>query len=139
VLRFKVNSGQDYLDQLKSMKAEIVIQVGESDKLLLIEDLGMPKKQKTSTEADFKRLAKKIHFNDSRPEAVKGILDVLGLEKDIANKFWAFFPSEVENEFAKKELSYQNHRFEDIKETIFRINVKDGKYEIEVVEQKLKR
>jgi hypothetical protein len=138
VLRFKVKDGQDYLDQLKAMGAEILVPIPDSEKCILIADISKPKEQKTASDDDLKRLAKKIKFSDSRPEAVKSVCKTLGL--DFSPKaFWAFFPSDIEEEVSKKELNYRNRRSEDIQETIFRVVVKEGKYEIVVEEQKIKK
>lgn len=138
VLRFKVKDGQDYLDQLKAMGAEILVPKPNSEKCILIADISKPNDQKTASDDDLKRLAKKIKFSDSRPEAVKSVCKTLGL--DFSPKaFWAFFPSDVEDELSKKELNYRNRRSEDIEETIFRVAIKEGKYEIIIDEQKIKK
>jgi hypothetical protein len=139
VLRFKVESGRDYIEQLKAMGAEIIFQVPDSERIILIADLGKPKEQKQASEEDQKRLAKKVKFNDSREQAVKSVIGTLGLENVSPKSFWAFFPKEVEDEIARKELNYRNRRSEDIEETVFRVRVKDGKYEILVEEQRVKK
>jgi hypothetical protein len=138
VLRFKVDSGRDYLAQLKAMGAEVLIPIPETEKYILIADLGKPKEQKQATDDDMKRLAKKVKFSDGRREAVGAVAQTLGLEFT-PQSFWAFFPKELEEDLAKKELSYRNRRSEDIEETIFTVVVKDGKYELRVVEQKIKK
>jgi len=139
VLRFKVESGRNYLEQLKAMGAEILIEIPDTKKCTLIADLSKQDDRKEATDDDLKRLAGKVKFSDSRPQAVKAVLGTLGLEKVDAKSFWAFFPKELENDLAKKELSYRNRRSEDIEETIFSVVVKDGKYEIKVEEQKIKK
>jgi hypothetical protein len=139
VLRFKVSSGQDYLDQLKAMGAEILVPIPDSDKCILIADLSKPNGQKTASDDDLKRLAGKIKFSDSRKEAVNGVAQTLGIEKVSPKSFWAFFPKDVEEELSKKELNYRNRRSEDIEETIFRVFIKEGKYEIVVAEQTIKK
>jgi len=138
VLRFKVKDGQDYLDQLKAMGAEILVPKPDSEKCILIGDISKPNDQKTASDDDLKRLAKKIKFSDSRPEAVKSVCKTLGLDFS-PKSFWAFFPSDVEKELSKKELNYRNRRSEDIEETIFRVALKEGKYEIVIDEQKIKK
>lgn len=139
VLRFKVVSGQDYLEQLKAMGAEIIVPISDSEKYILISDLHKPNEQKTASEQDLKRLANKIKFCDTRPEAVRQVVRVLGLENVSSKEFWAFFPKELEEELSRKELSHRNRRSEDIAETIFRVVVRDGKYEIHVDDQTIKK
>lgn len=138
VLRFKVSSGQDYLDQLKLMGAELLVPIPNTDKCILIANISSPKDQRTATDDDMRRLADKIKFSDSRPEAVRGVSRTLGLDFT-PNSFWAFFPKELEDDLAKKETGYRNRRAEDIEETIFRVTTRGGSYELLVDEQKIKR
>jgi hypothetical protein len=139
VLRFKVESGKDYIEQLKAMSAEILIEIPNTKKITLIADLSKQDQRKDATDDDLKRLAGKVKFSDSRPQAVKAVLGTLGMEKVEAKSFWAFFPKEIEDDLAKKESSYRNRKSEDIEETIFSVVVKDGKCELKVVEQKIKK
>lgn len=137
VLRFKVASGRDYLDQLRTMGAEMLFPQPNSVQSTLIPDLNKPNDRKLASDDDLRRLAEKVKFSDSRQEAVRGVSQELKLEFT-PNSIWAFFPRELEEELAKKEKAYRNKRAEDIEETIFRVTVRNGKYEIEVVEQKFK-
>jgi hypothetical protein len=139
VLRFKVDSGRDYLEQLKAMGAELLIQIPDTEKCILIADLNKPKEQKQASEEDFKSLAKKVKFSDGRLEAVKAVTKTLGIEDFSPKSFWAFFPKDVEDELSRKELNFRNRRSEDIEETIFSVKIKDGKYELKVEEQKVKK
>jgi hypothetical protein len=138
VLRFKVESGKDYLEQLKAMKAELLFPTATNDKTILITDLSKLDERRETTDDEMKRLAKKLFFSDSRTEAVNAVCKTLGMEKDIPKMFWAFFPEEISKACASKELAYKNRKVEDIKETIFKVVVKDGKYELTVIEQKSK-
>jgi hypothetical protein len=138
VMRFKVSNGQDYVDQLKIMEAEILIPIPDTDKMIVIKDLSKPDDQKNGTNDDFERLGKKPKFYDDRKEVVMAVAKVLKVDQHAPKAFWAFFPKKVEEELAKKELSYGNKSSEDIEETKFLITIKDGKYEIQVIDQKLK-
>jgi hypothetical protein len=138
VLRFNVTDGQDYLDQLKAMGAEILIPLADQN-YLIVPDLNKPKDYTSVTEEGLQRLAKKIKFSDSRSAEVKAFCRALGLDNLSPKEFWAFFPKELEAELSKKELGYANRRPEDIEETVFRVTLRDGKYEIKAVEQKVKR
>lgn len=138
VLRFNVSDGPDYLNQLRAMGAEILIPVADQN-YLLVPDLNKPTEHKILTEADVQRLAKKIKFNDPRPAIATAICIAIGLDNISPKEFWAFFPKELEDELSRKELGYRNRRPEDIEETIFRVTLRDGKYEIKVYEQKVRR
>ena len=139
VLRFKVNSGRDYLEQLNAMGAKILVPVPpDGSKCMLIEDIKNPSVQRVATDSDLRGLGNQIKFSDSRRDAVQGVAGALGL--DFTPKtFWAFFPKGLEDELARKETNYRNRRSEDIEETIFRVVVRGGEYEVVVDEQKVKR
>jgi hypothetical protein len=141
VLRFRVTSGRDYLDQLKAMRAEVLVPLPPDDKkCLVIENLENPAGQRVATDADFRRLAGKIQFTDTRREPVREVIGALGLNVPGQPKaFWAFFPKDLEEELARKETSYRNRRAEDIEETVFRVTIRGGKYDIVVDEQVIKR
>ena len=139
VLRFRVDSGRNYLEQLKVMGAEILVPYpNNSDKCLLFSNLSNLNERKDAGDDDMRRLSNKIKFSDSRREAVKAVSQTLALDFS-PTSFWAFFPKGIEDELAKKETSYKNRRAEDIDETIFRVKVNDSSYEFIVDEQKLKR
>jgi hypothetical protein len=138
VLRFKVESGRDYIEQLRLMGAEVLVPVPDSKKSILIADLSKPREQKEASDDDLKRLAKKVKFSDGRKEAVKAVAATLGIDFS-PKSFWAFFPKDVEDELWKKESGYRNRRAEDIEETIFIVRIRDGKYEFLVDEQKIKK
>jgi hypothetical protein len=140
VLRFKVSSGHDYLAQLRMMHAEVLVPIPGSEKCVLVQDLDRPDEHKTATDDDMKRLADKIKFSDSRPSAVRDVIAALKLDiSPPPSQFWAFFPKDIEDELSRKEKNYRNRQPDSIEETIFRIAVRGGSYEIVVDEQKVKR
>ena len=134
-LRFKVSSGRDYLDQLKAMKARLLIPIPGSDKCFLIDNLDNPGTPRTVDPADFGSL---LRFVDSRPEAVNSVIGALGLDVK-TRSFCAIFTKEQEAELAKMETNYRNRRAEDIEETIFKVTIRGGVPEVYVDEQKVKR
>ncbi|MCE9567618.1 MAG: hypothetical protein K8U57_36925 [Planctomycetes bacterium] len=134
-LRFKVNSGRDYLDQLKAMDAQLLIPIPGTDKCIHIKDLNDPSSQKTVDPAQFGDLLK---FVDSRADAVNGVIGALGLPSG-PRSFCAVFTKDREAKLAKMETSYRNRRAEDIEETIFKVTIRGGEPEIVVDEQKVKR
>jgi hypothetical protein len=141
VLRFRVAGGKDYVDQLRAMGAEILIPLPPDDKkCILIRDLNNPGTQSVATDADLKRLGGKIQFADTRRDQVRDVLNTLGVNATGQPKtFWAFFPRELEDELARKETSYRNRRAEDIEETIFKVTIRGGNYELVVDEQIVKK
>ena len=53
--------------------------------------------------------------------------------------FWAFFPKEVEEKLAHLEKGYRNRRPEDIEETVFKVTIRGGNFEMVVDDQIMKR
>jgi hypothetical protein len=140
VLRFRVASGKDYLDQLRAMGAEILVPLDDKKppQSILVPDLENPTAQRVASDADYKRLAGKIQFSDTRKDQVREVCAALGVKTD-AKTFWAFFPKSLEEELAHKEKSYRNRRSEDIEETIFRVVVRGGKFELVIDDQRVKK
>ena len=140
VLRFKVAGGSDYVDQLKAMGAEVLIPLTSDKDCILIPDLSNPAAQKVASDTDFKRLARKIQFSDNRPAQVRDVLATLGVKAPGNPKaFWAFFPKNLEDELASMETNFRNRRPEQIEETIYQVTVRNGKFELKVVDQVAKK
>ncbi len=141
VLRFRVAGGKDYVEQLQAMGAEVLIPLPPDDKnCILIRDLSNPGGQTVASDADLKRLARKIQFSDNRPAQVRDVLATLGVNAPGQPKaFWAFFPKNLEDELAAKETNYRNRRPENIEETIFQVTIRGGKFDITVVDQVAKK
>jgi hypothetical protein len=139
VLRFSVRGGSDYIAQLRSMGAEILIPL-EGGKSIIIPNLQNPSEGRVATDADISRLAKKIQFSDNRRAMVREVIEALGAQVPGEPKaFWAFFPKEVEDDLARKEKAYRNRRAEDIEETVYRVIIRGGSYTAEVDDQVIKR
>jgi hypothetical protein len=138
VLRFKVESGRNYLEQLKAMEAELLVPYPNSEKCVLIQNLDNLSDQRTATDEDMRRLSNKVKFSDGRREAVRAIAQTLKLDFT-PGSFWAFFPRKIEEKLAQKETNYRNRRAEDIEETIFSVRVTGGEAEFVVEEQKIKK
>ncbi len=140
VLRFRViPGGRDYIDQLRTMRAEILVPLTSDKDCLIVPDLSNPRAHRVATNEDFNRLAGKIQFSDNRPAMVREVLDTLGIHSQHAKAFWAFFPKDIEEELAMKEKAYRNKRPEDIEETVFKVTIRGGKPEVVVEDQILKR
>jgi hypothetical protein len=138
VLRFRVSSGRDYLDQLRAMQAKILVPVPNSDKAIFFPDLNDLSRHRIATDDDLRQLANQIKFCDTRRDAVWQVAGTLQLDFK-PTTFWAFFPKTLEEELARLERNYRNRRPEDIEETIFRVTFRGGRPEVVVEEQTLKR
>lgn len=138
VLRFQTNDGVDYVKQLAAMGASILVPLPpENKQCLIFTDLNNPN-PRNATDDDLRGLSRQIKFSDTRPASVEGVRSALRVTQP-AQSFWAFFPRGLEDELSRKELSYRNRRSEDIEETIFRVIVRGGNYEVVVVGQTPKR
>jgi hypothetical protein len=144
VLRFKVQGGRDYVDQLKSMGAVLLFPRPEDAKQCIFYSLGNDRPDGAGPDGSLasdrliSALANKIRFSDARRDAVQGVARAVGLDFN-PRTFWAFFPKDLEEKLARLETSYRNLRSDDIEETIFRVTMRGGSYDIIVDEQRRKR
>ena len=144
VLRFKVQGGRDYVDQLRSMGAVLLFPRPEDTKLCMFYSLGndrpagAPADGGLAGDTLINALANKIRFSDARRDAVQGVAGAVGLDFT-PRTFWAFFPKELEDKLARLETGYRNKRSDDIEETIFRVTMRGGSYDVIVDEQRMKR
>ena len=136
-LRF-VAAGREYLEQLAAMKAVIVVPLPPDEKdAMVFRDLRNPKGSRMADD-EWTKLAGQIQFLDTEPKSVRGVADALGMTQ-APRRFYAFFPRELEEDLARKETGYRNRKAEDIAETVFRVTVRGGQYDIAVAEQTPKR
>ncbi len=134
-LRFKVNSGRDYIDQLHAMGAKLLVPMPGTTKCVLIENLDNPKGQRIISANELGPYADLLKFADSRREAVGAVAGTLGLDFT-PETFFAVFTKEMEADLARKETNYRNRRAEDIEETIFRVIIRGGVPDVGVDEQR---
>ena len=121
-LRFKVSSGRDYLKQLETMGAKILVPMPGTEKCLLVENLSRPENRRVVSGNELGVYADLLKFADSRSEAVAAIAQAL--ELDFTPKtFFAVFTKELENDLARKEANFANRRPEDIEETVFKVTI----------------
>ncbi len=137
-LRFKVSSGRDYLDQLRAMGAKLLIPMPGTEQSVLIEDLRNPNQKRVVGKDELSLYADLLKFGDSRRDAVQGVAGALSLDFT-PRTFFAIFTKELEADLSRKETAWNNRRAEDIEETIFVVGVRDGSFQVNVTEQKLKR
>ncbi len=139
VLRFKIKDGDDYLNQLTALGAEIIILSSDSEgEVLLYKDL-VTSKEKKLTQENMMLLSKRFPMTDRRKDMLELLCKSLGLEGKSAKVLAAYFPEKLEQEMSRKELNYDGARVENIELTTFRVWYKEGKYEITVLQQKLKK
>jgi hypothetical protein len=137
-LRFKVSSGRNYLDQLQGLGAKILVPIPGTEKCLLIKDLNNLSDQQVLTADQLGQYGNLIKFWDSRRDAVGGVAGALGLDFR-PTSFCAVFSKDFENDLDRKEKQYRSRRPEDIEETIFRVTLAGGGYEVVVDEQTVRR
>ena len=138
VLRFNTRSGRDYLRQLAALKAVVMIPVPpENKRMLILRDPANPRADEFATDADIREQAAKVQFQDARRQSNEAIREALGLPAAPA-AFWAFFPKSLEDEMARLEVAYRNKRPEDIRETVFQVEVIGGAARLVVVAQRMK-
>ncbi len=139
VIVFKTQGGRDYLDQIQALGAKVVVPMGDDKITMFFRDLaGDPPTGKVMTEADWPELSGLVQFSDFTADSNEQVGRALGLGK-LRKGFWAFFPKELEKELARKEVGFQQRRSEDIEETKFEFTRRNGKAELVVVNQKIKR
>ena len=137
-LQFQTASGRDYLNQLKSLGAVVLVPVPPGNKQMYIfRNLDNPVPGTILTEPEWQELSKQIRFSDIKRESVVGVGQALNLDFT-PDVFWAFFPKGVEEELARLEQSYRGLRTEQIAETKFKVTMRSGRYEFAVAEQRRK-
>ena len=139
VIVFRTAGGRDYLDQIQSLGAKVIVPLADGKTTMLFRTLnGDPPVGKVMTEADWPELSGLVQFSDYTPDSNVQVGQALGMGK-LPKGFWAFFPKELEKELARKEVGFQQRRAEDIEETKFEFTRRSGKAELVVVSQKIKR
>ncbi len=139
VIAFKTAGGRDYLDQLKSLGAKVVVPTADGRGMILFRNLdGNPPQGKLMGDSDWNELSGLVQFADYTNLTREQVGPALGMGK-LPKGFWAFFPKEVEKELARKEVGFQQRRSEDIEETKFECVNRGGKYELIVTRQTLKK
>lgn len=139
VLRFKISSAADYLDQLATLGAIIVVPTPpQNDPCVLFSDLRNPRQRKTVSLADLSVYSDQFKFSEAREGVKSSLATALGLGSDPPS-LWVIMPKKFEDELARKERNYRNRREEDIEETVFQMVIRGGTYDILVYDQIPKR
>ena len=132
-LSFNTRDGQDYLNQLRALKATLIIpQPPDYAKAFIIKDIGRPQEREPFNGNPDGQM----FFLDASPESAAKVAAALGLDFSPPN-FAALFPKEIENKLAELERKYRNRKESEIRSTTFKIFVRGGKYEIVVTGQEV--
>jgi tRNA A-37 threonylcarbamoyl transferase component Bud32 len=143
-MQFQVNnSSEKYVAQLQALGAILAIPVGKRANVTeygIVRDLSA--RPVKLLEEDIKEIKRLVCWRDDKPDSVKGVISVLRLRLH-PDHFLAFLPEEEEQKLLRLELDYLKERHpgrteDDISLTKFRFKTGNGKYILEVVEQKLK-
>ncbi len=138
-MQFVTSSGRDYLNQLATLKAVIVVPIPPDGKTAYVfKDLINPKPGNFVEEKEWMKLAGQIQFCDFRKQSVTEVSAALNMNFTPAS-FFAFFPRDLEAELSRLEVAYGNKQADQIEETKFEVTVRGGVSKIVVVSQKLKR
>jgi hypothetical protein len=138
ILRFSTKSGNDYIGQLKALKAVVMVPVPpENKKMIYLKDLNNLATNVYATDADIQAQNNKIQFSDIRKDSCEAISEALRLGFT-PSSFWAFFPKDLEETMSRLEIAYQNKKSEEIRETVFQVIVRGNTPQLTVVAQRLK-
>jgi hypothetical protein len=139
VLRFKTDTGRDYVNQLSAMGAIVFIPLKADDKKgYLFRDLKSGKPGELIDANGLSNVADLIQFCDFKRTSVREVASALNLNFD-PDSFWAFFPRTLENDLARKEEAFLGRKAEEIAETTFQVVVREGRADIVVVGQKARK
>jgi len=127
-------AGHDYLRQLEGLGAILAFPTGD-DKFLVIRDLRS--RPFRTVEEDIKTF-NMIWWVDDKSRSVESLADALGV-RPVPDYFVAFFPVKLENQLLEKELQAFRGNEEDIDETVFKVERRNGQYEPVVSQQKARR
>ena len=139
VLRFKTDTGRDYLNQLSAMGALVFVPIPpDNNRGYLFRDLKNPGAGELIDEVGLAKIAGLIRFCDFKRQSVREVSGALNIAQ-MPDSFWAFFPRSLETDLARKEEAYLGRRAEEIGETVFQVVVREGRAEVIVVGQKAKK
>lgn len=145
---FNTIDSADYVAQLQGLSAVLAFPVRENGNdfdYRVVRNL-TPGHSKLLNE-DIQRIQAMIRWIDDKPRNAIGVMTVLGLPQPKVSPdklhFIACMPEKLEQKLLNLELGYLQKRSpgrseDDIYETKFKINVRNGKYQPEVYEQTLK-
>jgi hypothetical protein len=131
---FNTRDGQDYIRQLQSLRAIVAIP-GPDNTYMVYEDLAKPPVQKTMD--DLSKIDR-IYWIDDNPQSVDSFARALKLPSK-PELIAAFFPYEFEQELADKERKHlRRGSVDDILWTKFQVVRAGGRYDVQVVDQKMR-
>jgi hypothetical protein len=122
---------EDYTRQLDALGAILAVP-DKGGRYRIIRDL----KQRPA-KGDVEDLAKigRIFWVDDEPESVRRLAKALQLDP-VPPQVITLFPEKLEQELLKRELDYSGLKEDEIEQTWFKVVRRDGKYVVEVADQK---
>ncbi len=132
-LVFDTKDAEDYAKQLEDLGAILAVPEEKGGYRVFRDLKQRPAKGKVE---DLKTI-KRIFWIDDAPKSVASLAKALQL-KAVPKHIICFFPEKLEKELLDKELKYQKRKEDEIAETRFKVIRREGKYDVEVTEQKLK-
>ena len=136
-IRFKFEDAREFCQQLAAAKAVVYVPEGKDGKKgTLYTDLTNPQVGRPAEKSD-PIFNGRLGMYEQDAKKVAQMLKFLGAPE--ATTYGVFFPKEFYDELATKELAYRNRRKEDIGNTVFAFRMRDGKYEVVVIDQTVKK
>ncbi|MBX9581883.1 MAG: hypothetical protein K2X87_16385 [Gemmataceae bacterium] len=138
-IRFKFEDVREYCKQLAEAQAVVFVPDGGVDAKsgTLFADLNNPKVGRPTTTSD-PAFSGRLVMYEQDAKKVRLLLDYLGVGGQ-SRVYGVYFSREFQEEMARKELAFRKRRREDIESTTFGFVNRGGKYEVVVLDQRLKK
>jgi hypothetical protein len=121
---FGTHSGEDYLRQLAGLNAILAVPTGEEEYVFYRDLHQQPAKAEPGQLSQMNQ----IYWTDEQSHSVRNLSRALGLAY-VPSHIIAFFPPELERKLREKERQAYSGNEENIRETNFRIERRNGQYE----------
>jgi hypothetical protein len=131
-MAFDIRSGADYANQLRSLGVIIAVELpDEPGKARVFRRIEANAKGEVEDLSNIKRMP----WIDARAESVGELCRYMGI-RPVPPRLIAYMTEEMEAKLLQLELNYRGRDEDTIKETIFRIVPRGGRYEPQVREQR---
>ncbi len=131
VMSFSTIGGQDYLRQLSALGAIVVAEFTDGTRIMYSKLDASP----VPAESIDPQIYNRMVWVDDRPGAISELAGAMGIERT-PSAMRVYFPTSIEVELLKKELSHKGKKEEEIHSTVFRVFSQGKGYRIVVSEQK---
>jgi hypothetical protein len=131
-MAFDIRGGADYANQLRSLGVIIAVEVpGEDGKARVFRHIDANAKGEVEELSSIKRMP----WIDARAESVGELCRYMGIHP-VPPRLIAYMTEEMEAKLLQLELNYKGRDEDKIKETVFKIIPRGGRYEPQVREQR---